>query len=63
MSEYKYHTIDPVILETLNLNEHRMNNILDILHGRQPRKYPQTERRQVNHSYTKDRSSASINPS
>ena len=37
MSAEKYHTIDPLILETLNLNEKRMNYILDILHGRDPR--------------------------
>ena len=37
MSEEKYRTIDPLILETLNLNEKRMNYILDILHGREPR--------------------------
>lgn len=29
-----FHTIDPLILETLNLNERRMNHILDILHGK-----------------------------
>ena len=63
MTSPQYHTIDPLILETLNLNEYRMNNILDILHGREPRKYPQTERRSVNRSYHKDHSSASINPS
>lgn len=34
MADLKYHTIDPLILETLNLNEKRMNYILDILHGR-----------------------------
>jgi len=35
MSERAYKTIDPLILETLNLNERRMNHILDILHGRE----------------------------
>ena len=30
----KYLTIDPLILETLNLNERRMNHILEILHGK-----------------------------
>lgn len=33
MSESKYHTIDPLILETLNLNQQRMNHILNIIHG------------------------------
>ncbi len=33
MYSNKYLTIDPLILETLNLNEKRMNHILDILHG------------------------------
>ncbi len=34
MTDSKYHTIDPLILETLNLNEKRMNHIFDILHER-----------------------------
>ena len=34
-NNYKYLTIDPLILETLNINENRMNHIFDILHGRQ----------------------------
>lgn len=38
----QYHTIDPLILETLNLNQQRMNTILDILHGRTPQKYAKT---------------------
>lgn len=45
-----YHTIDPLILETLNLNQERMNTILDILHGRTPQKYPKTERKITNRS-------------
>lgn len=45
MSEGKYQTLDPLILETLNLNERRMNHILDILHGREPKEYPKTDRR------------------
>lgn len=33
MQDKNYHTIDPLILETLNLNEKRMKRILNILHG------------------------------
>jgi hypothetical protein len=56
----KYHTIDPLILETLNLNERRMNHILDILHGREPREYPKTERKSVNKSLSKNKTIATI---
>jgi hypothetical protein len=38
MYSNKYLTIDPLILETLNLNEKRMNHILDILHGNPTKK-------------------------
>lgn len=34
MADKKYQTIDPLILETLNLNEKRIHHIFDILHGR-----------------------------
>lgn len=34
MADRKYQTIDPLILETLNLNEKRIHHIFDILHGR-----------------------------
>lgn len=37
MKDRKYQTIDPFLLETLNLNEKRINHIFDILHGRDPR--------------------------
>jgi hypothetical protein len=57
-----YHTIDPLILETLNLNERRMNHILDILHGRPPRQYPQTERTFISRTHVGDKSQASIEP-
>lgn len=60
MSAAKYHTIDPLILETLNLNEKRMNHILDILHGRPPQQYPKTERKSINRTYFKDHSQATI---
>jgi hypothetical protein len=60
MSDAKYHTIDPLILETLNLNEKRMNYILDILHGRDAKEHPKTERRIPVKSLTKNRTIASI---
>ena len=41
----QYQTIDPMIMETLNLNENRIQHILDILHGRDPKPYhPPTAR-------------------
>lgn len=61
MSEEKYHTIDPLILETLNLNEKRMNYILDILHGRDPKEQPRTERKQNYKSLSKNKTIATIN--
>lgn len=60
MSEGKYHTIDPLILETLNLNEKRMNYILDILHGRDPKEHPRTERKQPAKSLSKNKTIATI---
>jgi hypothetical protein len=60
MNDLKYRTIDPLILETLNLNERRMNNILDILHGRQSARYPKTERKAVNRSLVNDRTTSVI---
>lgn len=59
MSEDKYHTIDPLILETLNLNEKRMNYILDILHGREPKEHPRTERKHYK-SLSKNKTIATI---
>lgn len=59
MSEDKYHTIDPLILETLNLNEKRMNYILDILHGRDPKEHPRTERKHYK-SLSKNKTIATI---
>lgn len=57
MTDIKYHTIDPLILETLNLNENRMNHILNILHGKQPRStLIKTERKHYNRSLIKDTS-------
>ena len=49
MEDKNYHTIDPLILETLNLNERRMEHIFDILHGRDP--VPYTKR--INTNQTK----------
>ncbi len=60
MSEDKYHTIDPLILETLNLNEKRMNYILDILHGRNPKEPPRTERKPHYKSLSKNKTIATI---
>jgi hypothetical protein len=60
MSEDKYHTIDPLILETLNLNEKRMNYILDILHGRDPKEHPRTERKHQYKSLSKNKTIATI---
>lgn len=37
MKDRNYQTIDPLLLETLNLNEKRIHHIFDILHGRNPR--------------------------
>ncbi len=34
MNERNYQTIDPLIMETLQLNEKRIHHIFDILHGR-----------------------------
>lgn len=56
----KYHTIDPLILETLNLNETRMNQILDILHGKPPKQHSPTPRKYINRSYAKESSQPSI---
>jgi len=55
MADIKYHTIDPLILETLNLNEKRMNNILDIIHGRPPNAAVHTERKHYFRSLPKDK--------
>lgn len=60
MSIGKYHTIDPLILETLNLNEKRMNQILDILHGRPVREYSAFTRKAANRTYLKDQSQPTI---
>ena len=34
MGDKSYQTIDPLIMETLHLNEKRIHHIFDILHGR-----------------------------
>lgn len=35
----QYHTIDPLIMETLNLNQRRITHIFDILHGKDSQPY------------------------
>ena len=42
MDDRSYMTIDPLIMETLHLNERRIYHIFDILHGKDPAPY--TER-------------------
>ncbi len=60
MNDSKYRTIDPLILETLNLNQERMNHILNIIHGKQDHNYAKTERKIMVRSLNKNRTISSI---